>query len=67
MPGRPGMGPEAAAMPQDSLHSTVMTEWKESGQWRVRRGSDVFHESFYPEQSRSSGVKPGGYDPCSCF
>lgn len=33
-------------MPRDSLHSIVMSVWKESGQWREQRGSDSFHESF---------------------
>ena len=54
-------------MPRDSLHSIVMSVWKESGQRRVRRGSEGFHESFYPKQSCASGVKSGGYDLWSCL
>lgn len=49
-------GLEAAAVPQHSLRSIVMSQWKESGRRRARRGSDGFHKSFHPEQSWASGV-----------
>lgn len=48
MPGGLEWGWGVAAMPQDSLHSIVMSPWKESGHCRVQRGSDGFHECVYP-------------------
>lgn len=54
-------------MPQDRLDSVVMSPWKEFGQWRVQCSSDGFHESFYPQQRWTSGVRSGACDLCSCF